>query len=401
LEYSYTEVEQRPNHGPFIVLLVIYFISLLFSSTSFLRELRYIKYIVAFLAPFFVLPKRSYFKYVDELYYKNLFLIVIMLTYSFLTIFIKRDLYQNYFEESVFITTPILFGFFLFKYYDIDKKEFYVKFLFWAISITYIVAFFSPDRGTDDPILVNPINLFLKAEKTRGISTHGLYYGYFIIYFALKKNKKYLIFSILFFLLASKRIAMGALLINYFIYRTFNKNDVERATRKFIPILMVIINLILVWVLFKYTSGEFNNWIFESTGTESGDLTTGRFWIYKVYVDNYIFNWSGDGFGIVTKTLSDTYGMKYNFHSDVLKNFMEFGPIVFCIWIFYFYKINTRNLNTLMVTFYTNILFVTDNVFIYFDVLFLFYFFISIFIIEQNSEYEEEYEAEEIQPAEQ
>jgi predicted membrane protein len=96
----------------------------------------------------------------------------------------------------------------------------------------------------------------------------------------------------------------------------------------------------------------------------------------------------GDGIGFVTKTISDIVGMNYNFHSDILKNFLEFGPVVFCLWVYFLYKINARNLKTLLYVIYTNVLFITDNVFIYFDVFFLFYFFITITLIEERDEYE-------------
>jgi len=383
-----TEVDKKTNHLPFMVLLVLFLISMTFTMIPYFRELRYIKYIVPFLSPFFLLPRRSYFNLFDELYYKNMIMYFIIVVQSLFVVYISKPLYMNFFGETLFFTTPLLFTFFLFKYYNHNNKDFYIKFLFWGIVFTYAIHLLSPERGFTDPIFVNPINLFLKAEKTMGIASHGLYMGYFMIYFALKKNYRYFIYALFVSLLSSKRIAMGALLLVFVIYKLSGKKEWSQMKKVTISVIMVLINLIIVYFLYHYTLGDYDDFIFLLTGTNAGDITTGRFWIYNMYMDKHVFDWMGDGIGFVTKTISDIVGMNYNFHSDILKNFLEFGPVVFCLWVYFLYKINARNLKTLLYVIYTNVLFITDNVFIYFDVFFLFYFFITITLIEERDEYE-------------
>jgi len=380
------EMYNETNHGPFIILMVLYLISLTFSMIPFLKELRYIKYIVPFISPFFLLPRKNYFRMMDELYIKNIVMYFLIVIQSLFFVYLSKPLYQTFFEETVFFMTPLLFIYFLFKYYNHNGKDFYIKFLFWGIVFTYAVHLLSPERGTANPFFVNPIDLFMKAEKTMGIASHGFYIGYFMIYFALKKNYRYFIYSLLITMMASKRIAIGALILVYLIYKFSSKDEWSSFKRVYIPVIMIVVNLILVYLLYNYTLGEYDDIIFNATGTYAGDLTTGRFWIYNLYMTKHVLSWSGDGIGYVTKTISEIIGMKYNFHSDILKNYLEFGPVVFCLWIYFFYRINVRNLKMFLYVIYTNVLFISDNVFTYFDVLFLLYFFISITVIEEKEE---------------
>lgn len=378
----------KHNHGPFIFLLVIYLISLLFTVSPILRELRYIKYAVAFMAPFFLLPKRVYFRHLDTFYLRNFYLYLSIILISLCNIYVKGNLYQIFFEESVFIITPILFAFFLFRYYDPLNREYYIKFLFWGIVITYIILQFRPDRGAGS-YFVNPIDLFLAVDKPKGIASHGFYLGFFVLYFAYKKNLRYFIYSLFFFVLTAKRISISALILIYFLYLFNNKSEITPFKKFVIPLVMTALNLLLSYLIYNFTLGDYNDFILNYTGVYPGDITTGRYWIYKVYVEQYNFSWLGDGIGKVTQTISEYYGMKFNFHSDILKNYMEFGPIIFSIWIYFYYRLNTKNILSLFFLLYTNILFISDNAFTYFDILFLLYFFLGQSHLEELSDEEQ------------
>ena len=59
--------------------------------------------------------------------------------------------------------------------------------------------------------------------------------------------------------------------------------------------------------------------------------------------------------------------------SDILKLSYELGIFGFLVWIACFYRINFRDTQTLILPLLINLLFITDNIFIYFHVMFPFY----------------------------
>lgn len=379
---------QRTNHNPFMILLIVYLASLLFTIVPFLNELRYIKYTVAFLAPFFLLPGRSYFKFLDEYHIKNVVLYLSIIFISLLTILLREDIYPRFFEESVFIITPALFTFFLFRYYDNSKKDFYIKFLFWGIVITYMISLFGRDINNLNYIL-NPYNFIINEERPSGASSHGFYFPFFIIYFFFKKNKRYLLFSIIFFMLSVKRISLLGLIIVGILYLIYKKDEFSYIKPNlFIPV-AIIVNLFLVYLVYTFAQGKYD-YLFESiSGRYTDDVVSGRKGIYLIFFEKFdLSNLSflGEGIGKVMEVISKYAGYKFNFHSDILKNYTEMGPIIFIVWVLFLYKNNMRNLISLFYIVYINVLFITDNAFVYFDVLFLFYFFIGISIIEQQEE---------------
>jgi hypothetical protein len=80
----------------------------------------------------------------------------------------------------------------------------------------------------------------------------------------------------------------------------------------------------------------------------------------------------GAGLGRITDVLESESAWLTNTHSDVLKHFIELGPVMFPVWIGCFYWTSRRS-GALALTVFMNVLFLSDNVSIYFDVMFPFY----------------------------
>jgi hypothetical protein len=399
-EYKYEQETLNSNHNPFMILLIIYFISLIFSLVPFLAELRYIKYVVAFLSPFFLLPRKVYFRYLDEYYLKNIILYLIIILISFINILLREDLYPRFFEESVFILTPAIFAYFLFRYYNSEKKDFYIKFLFWSISASYVILLvMSNVQGL--AFIFNPFDFLVNKSRSLINTSHSFYFVFFVLYFFFKKDKKYLLISFVLFVLSMKRVSLIGLVIVMAIYFFYRKKEFSSINLKIIIPIAIIINLLLVYLIYNFTLGEYDNLFGELTGRFSDDVASGRKGIYLIYFEKFDLSklsFLGEGIGKVMQVISERAGFKFNFHSDILKNYTEMGPIIFVVWIYYMYKINSRNLISFLYTVYINVLFISDNAFVYFDVLFLFYFFVGISQIEQieeNYEIEENYKLKE------
>jgi hypothetical protein len=389
---EYVDIDsQRSNHNPFMILIVIYLVSLIFSMVPVLTGLRYIKYIIALLSPFFILPRKTYFKYLDRYYLQNIILYIVIIQISFLTILLREDFYQRFFEESVFILTPAIFTFFLFRYYNHEKKDFYIKLLFWGISISYFIMLFVYNiQGLG--FLLNPIDFIINKERSLVNTSHSFYFVFFVVYFFFKKNKKYLFFSLILFVLSMKRVSLIGLLIVTVVYFFYKKKEFSQINFKIILPVVIIINLIIVYLIYNFALGEYDYLFGEYTGRYTDDVVSGRKGIYNIFFEKFDLTklaLFGEGIGKVMDVISKYAGYKFNFHSDILKNYTEMGPIVFICWIYFLYRINSKNLISFLYIIYINVLFVSDNAFVYFDVLFLFYFFIGISQIEQEEERKE------------
>jgi hypothetical protein len=383
---------QRSNHYPFIYLLVIYIVSLIFSMVPVFTELRYIKYIVAFLSPFFLLPGKTYFRYLDRYYTQNIVLYLLIIIISFVNILLREDLYQRFFEESVFILTPAIFSLFLFRYYNNDNKDYYVKFLFWGISISYLILLvISNVQGLS--FILNPFDFLINNRRSLVNTSHSFYFVFFIIYFFFNKNKKYTLLALLFFVLSAKRVSLIGLTVVILVFLLYRKKEFSKINLKIIIPIVIIANLALVYLIYNFTLGEYDYLFGEFTGRFSDDVTSGRKGIYLIFFEKFDLNnisLLGEGIGKVMQVISERAGFKFNFHSDILKNYTEMGPIMFVVWIYFLYKLNSKNFISFLYIVYINILFISDNAFVYFDVLFLFYFFIGLSQIEQIEEYEED-----------
>jgi len=387
-EYKYEQIHEdfSSNHNPFMILMVIYLMSLVFSLVPFMSGIRYIKYVVAFLAPFFLLPGRKYFRFLDEYYKKNIILYLSIISVSFITILIREDLYQRFIEESVFILTPALFSFFLFRYYDNSKKDYYIKLLFWGISISYVILLLISNVGGLS-FIFNPFDFLINKSRSLVNTSHSFYFVFFVIYFFFKKDKKYLLISLLLFTLSVKRVSLIGLLFVIVVYFIYKKKELSTIHIRTIIVVAIILNLFLVYLIYNFTLGEYDYLFGEVTGRFSDDVVSGRKGIYNIFFEKFDLtqlSLLGEGIGKVMDVISRYAGFKFNFHSDILKNYTEMGPIMFILWIYFMYKINARNLISLLYTIYINVLFISDNAFVYFDVLFLFYFFVGISQIEQE-----------------
>ena len=90
----------------------------------------------------------------------------------------------------------------------------------------------------------------------------------------------------------------------------------------------------------------------------------------------------GAGLGRITDVLETERAWLTNTHSDVLKHLIELGPVMFAVWIGCFYWTSRRQ-GLLALTVFMNVLFLSDNVSIYFDVMFPFY--LSFAYLDQRS----------------
>lgn len=225
---------------------------------------------------------------------------------------------------------------------------------------------------------------FLLIVSTYGISNfefnflsssssleNGLSFVFGLLAITAFIKKKWLIFIFLSLMLivSLKRIAiLGALLsITYLLFNNRLKSMVTASP------FIISANLLIIAVLFVFTSGGFDEFISEITGgMTSNQFTMGRFNMYSI-ITNDIFNnyerfvfW-GKGLGSGSQLIEDSILIKMAMHSDLLKIIYETGFLCLILFLHFLYLPfrKVKNLDFFALPIYFNILLVTDNVLIY------------------------------------
>ena len=277
----------------------------------------------------------------------------------------------RFFQEVVLIALPVITALLItgFKNLSIAK-------LIDKLFIVYILAFvcFFYKELLNFPLLITSFVKALKLSTFPTESWMAFPFGMFLIYYIDQKNRIRIIISLLFFMMCFKRITFLAFFMSYGIYwflYLFLKLEFNK--RKLV-IYILGLNFLLLINMYMFVNGFYSYIIKQYTGITINHLTQGRFRIYNDAIDyfsDYIV--FGSSLGITNIYLSEKFKDIAFLHSDLLKLILEIGILMFIIWLVSFMIINLNTKKSIPVILYINILFISDNVFIYFDTLFLFY----------------------------
>lgn len=359
--------------------------------TSLNKELRYVKYFLPLVSGFIFLAN---WKHVDNRYSKvskiiiQYFLFYLVLSFqTFFVILSKNDFHIRVISNISFIFIPIITIFFISKFYNSEllSNEFYLKKIFLYLVCFFIISKITLLKSIVSSLNFNSLLSSLYSSSFQGESTLAFVFGLFTIFFLVKKEKKFFYISLLFSLISFKRIVLIALVLIIIlfplikvIWKKYNVTYNKKA-KIIIPILLVIINFSLVHFYRNFAYGEFDQTITEITGKSANFLSMGRQYFFRTLFDHYGGTpWLGIGIGRLDEFLHTEIIVINNLHSDILKNYFEFGVISFAFWLFFIYYISIFSIEVFLLTIYMNIVFITDNVFIYFTVLFFYYLFIVI-----------------------
>lgn len=213
-------------------------------------------------------------------------------------------------------------------------------------------------------------------------SSFAFVFGLFAIWAVYERQWWRFAVSMVFVVLALKRIVI----LGVFICVIIQFIPQALSQRLLRPIPMLIANVVLLLLIMLYGSGALDQTIRELTGQSANAFGMGRRVIYtavtaEFFKDPWQFLLIGTGPGESYDILKGgaNWLSKENLHSDTLKILMEYGAIVFTIFIWSLYS--SRQFIVLLFALYTNILFVTDNTLIY-----PFYIFFLTYIVSCISE---------------
>ncbi|MDO5989275.1 O-antigen ligase family protein [Flavivirga amylovorans] len=363
------------NKSTLLLLLLCLFIGMSVVATNIGSSLRYIKYTIPIFFSLFLLINYKKIK-VYRVPIKNLQLFLVLIIINFIYSLFTFNLSIRFIEESVLILIPILA---VIVSTSIIKTPIHniLDYLFVVYGIVFFVGnsqfFFNP----------NIVNEFIDALRTSTMPTESWMafpFGLFSLHYILQRRKLRAFIALLFFVLAFKRIsilaACLALLIFWFFYKyrkkTFNPN------RAFVW--FIVLNSALLIIIYNFIQGNFDAAIKDITGLSPNHFTQGRLRIYTDSVnhfdDNLLF---GNSLGSTNLFLKENFPNIHFLHSDILKIILELGIVSYLIWLITFFKINLVSAKAVPILIFMNILFLSDNVFIYFDTLFIFYLMIVLY----------------------
>ncbi len=372
---------------------VFYFILLLFMASiavaSVFEPLRYLKYIlpVVPILLFKFTNHKDYDKTLANYYFTLLGFYAIVISYLLLKDVIQLDVSARFIPNVVFIFGPLLFIAFAVPYFRYEQRHRYVMAIFW-ISI----AVFIYEDFFDLLSVVANIAQLQSAILSSRILTEshlGYTFGFLVLYtFVEKYPWKYRLLALLMLVLCFKRIALGATVVTLAISfaLAFSKLNLAR-NRIFWAFFGLLANVAYIKITQLIVARTFDEAVQKYTGFSTDRFLMGRQQFYTEAFEKVgNINWFGVGVGKIDDIMIKFYGLdsgiSMRLHSEILKNYFEFGAILFAVWIFLLYYKTIVSNKAALFLIYFNILCLTDNAFIYFDVMFYFYFFILIFFAE-------------------
>lgn len=378
-----THYQEKKTLSKSDIILVVFLLTF-FLSNTLEKQIRHVFYllpiVVLFLDTHPIQRLKSIWKNQEQqlLFLRHfLFITLGIIAYSSIMLLIRQDSYSRFFKESIFILTPILFIYYFWHTCNKEHLNRYAKFIFWGIAITYFVAInqqllqlFEQESFVDNSIL-------LSNMPTEHFSS--FLFGFCCLYFLQSRQWMYTILAFLLTLLSFKRIAIGGVILTGFVWCILPFLQKLIRHKVLIMSFIVFIHVVFIWLMMTLSSFRYDKEIIQLTGISTQGLSSGRMKTFTAVLEETdgISLW-GYGLGKTSQILEDKQHYLSLIHSDIFKLVIELGLIGSSCWLCLFYWPFLANPRQLIFPIYLNFLFFTDNTFIYFEILTVFYLFVMI-----------------------
>lgn len=200
----------------------------------------------------------------------------------------------------------------------------------------------------------------------RGASTYT--FGLAALYWARKKEYRWVAIDVFFMFLGGKRVAMVAifacLLVDFFLHH--KKGNAPWWTK------LVLFGSIVLFlhITFQFTNHVYDDFILFNTGHSADSFTMGRQQLYSVIISMIPDpNYWGIGPGNTLDSLREALGQP-RMHNDILKIYAENGVLIFCVFFYLtFRKMQWNQIPTLLFIFS---LYTSTNTLIYVYMIFMY-----------------------------
>ena len=375
---SFSKIEIRYNLKITVVMTVLVFLGVSLFLSDYISIIRKAMYLVPFIAfSFLLILKNQQISIGTTLSPINVYSLLVIFACSFSLIFgIGQLSLTIYLKEYFFIVSPILSSWFIYRF--ISSED-----LFKA-NKALILIFLVFNLPNLQYLLGLNIGNFLIHSQSSTESTFAFIYGLLAVYFLIEKKKFWFIVSIILSVIGSKRIVLFATfvaIISYYLIKWFlpflSKNKTS------IIVVVCLLNLAFLYLLIGISIGYFDDFFIEHIGVSPNYLLKGRVHIYSWVIDKIgTVSILPKGLALTSTILqSDSSGETHAalMHSDVLRYYLEFGLIINTLIFVLLYKIGLDSIKALPIIVYYNVLMLTDNITIYFDVMFIFYMYIFFY----------------------
>jgi len=257
----------------------------------------------------------------------------------------------------------------------LEKKIGIIFYMLVVANLVYIgthfFEFFSSPSSFSDELLTS-------TSSTE--SPYAFDFGLFAVYYFIRKKKANLLIALFFALVSFKRIVLLGLILVYVLYILLKKSSRRQPFSRPLLVMATLINVVLVVNIYLFSAGYYDDLIERLLGVSANYLSQGRYVLYQGIFEQVHLStlFTGLGFGSISHYLIRTEAFLTNLHSDLLKVFLEFGFLSFVFWIFNFYRKTYKYLPLLTLSVLVNIMFITDNVFVYYDVMLIYYLLVVL-----------------------
>lgn len=341
-------------------MFVVHIVSILIWYSFY--EFRYVLYFPFVISILTIVTSINSVISINKKHYYWLVFIVVTLFVSILGGYLS-----NFIKETALISMPIMTFVFI-KKYKIENHinyEFVTNLYFIVLLISFINILIR--GGTFDLI-----ELFLNSNSLYESPIAPLFAILCVLSLHKKKTFYLTIATFVLTVLASKRIVTLALVFSLLFYY-FAPYSKKRGYIQTIITLAIGVNCIIIFLYYLLGNGYFDLIIYELTGNIPQTFTAGRSVVYGIVFRelNSIFELLfGFGFGFTNYIITLNNFTIVHLHSDVLKIMLETGIVGFLFFTINVYKA-PKNKLALTLIILLNIMYLTENYIIYYDVMFM------------------------------
>jgi hypothetical protein len=279
-------------------------------------------------------------------------------------------------EEAALVMAPLITACVIFPSLRVERSSTYADWIFAGTAATYLVE----RGGAIAGVVSRPGGIWdrLLTSSSAAESTASFVFGLMALYYVYTGRRTRALLAIALVILSFKRIAMfGALTcILLWVLLRVTRVDLRRHWR-LVAALAVLANALVLLVLYWLSTGSLNELIDRHTGLSTDWFTMGRGSLYAALFARFEPGWLGHGLGAATSYLEAVGFTAQNAHSDVIKYVIEVGPLLATAWLWALYRLARGSTAALLLVVFANILFISDNVSIYFELMFVLYVLIG------------------------
>lgn len=319
-------------------------------------------------------------------YFKNyfiLFLFIIIFPTAFILIG-DPSFSHEFYQSTFYILLPLASVYFI-GYLQCTKEDY--EQAFFIIFIGCMLSLVPKLMSGDIVYQLVKAGIAGDSEVDTESDIVSFMFGLLTIYYFKNKKYKLFILALLFSILSFKRIVLTGICISLLVYTFLKWYPSLFSHKKIILVFVLLFNLAVPMLMLEATNDSViaqeisEDWF--DTSIES--LTMGRKGFYSVITQKLGEpTLLGVGYGKAKAVFIHAMGRAEYIHSDLIKLLYELGFIGYCIWVFFWYRNNTKQLDMFALSIYMNILFISDNVFVYFPTLFLYYLLQSNFLLNES-----------------